>query len=712
MRSAVIGGGPAGLYFALLIKKANPDDQVVVIERNPPDATFGWGVVFSEETLGALRDADYETYTRIQEGFARWTSIDIHYQGELVRSRGHVFTGISRKVLLNILQQRCCELGVDLSFQKEVSDLKEYRDYDLLVGADGINGLTRKAYADAFKPNIQVHRTKYVWFGTDLVFDAFTFIFRRNQHGLFQVHAYPFDGQTSTFIVECPEEAWKKAGLDTATEADSIRYCEELFADDLKGKRLLSNRSLWGNFMTLRSQSWHHENVVLLGDAAHTAHFSIGSGTKLAMEDAIALVDALRRRKDLKAALTDYEMERQPVVERFQEAARESSTYFEDVSRYAAFQPLQFAFNLLTRSRRITYVSLMNRDPELVRRVDSWFAAQASRSPNGRLELAPPPMFAPLKLRGLELANRVALAPIGIDAAVDGLVGIQHQAHLRAAAGSGAGLVITEFTAVSTDGRITSGSPGLFSAEQARVWKEAVDAVRADTRATICLQLGHAGRRGSMRPRRQGVDRPLRKGGWRVLSASAIPYTLHGSMPQEIDGKQMTKVKEEFVSAARAAIACGFDMLELNFGQGFLLGSFLSPLSNRRTDVYGGDLKNRLRYPLEVLDAVREAWPASAPIAVRLSAGDWVEGGFTLDDAVEVAAQLKKHGCDLIHAVMGQTVAECRPDYGRMFAVPAADRIRNEAKIPVLTSGNITTTDEVNTILDAGRADLCLMELS
>ncbi len=709
MRTAVIGGGPAGLYFALLAKKANPDHQVAVVERNPPDATFGWGVVFSEETLGALRDADYETYTEISNSFARWSAIDIHYRGTSIRSRGHVFTGISRKVLLNILQRRCRELDVQLSFRQEVDDLAEFAGADLIVGADGVNGLVRRLHAEAFKPALAVHPTKYIWFGVNLALDAFTFIFRQNQDGLFQVHAYPFDAHTSTFIVECPESAWRRAQLDTAGEADSIAYCEELFGEELDGRHLLSNRSVWINFVTLRSESWHHGNVVLLGDAAHTAHFSIGSGTKLAMEDAIALVDALRRHRDLKAALTDYEMERQPVVERFQEAALESSTYFENVSRYAAFEPIQFAFNLLTRSRRISHVNLSVRDPDLVRAVDGWFSSRAQGQADGHRRLAPPPMFAPFRVGGLTLSNRVVAAAANLDSARDGAPDDRVRDALRWSVDSGAGLVLTEFTAISAEGRVTSGSPGIYEADHLRAWSGITDDVH-QRGGRIALQLGHAGRRGSSRPRSEGVDRPLRNGSWPLVSASAIPYAYRSAIPREIDRRDMAMLIAEFGIAAKAASSAGFDVLELNFGQGYLVASFLSPLSNQRADEYGGSLANRMRFPIEVLDAVRPAWPG--PLAIRLTAADWVAGGFDLDDAVAVANTFKEHGCDLIHAVMGQSVADTRPDYGRMFGVPAADRIRNEAGVPTIASGHITTFDEVNTVLAAGRADLCLVEFA
>ena len=692
MRYAVIGGGPAGLYFALLAKRANPADEVLVAERNPPDATFGWGVVFSEETLGALRDADYETYNEIAQSFARWNAIDIYYRDAKIRSRGHVFTGISRKVLLNLLQRRCQALGVRIDFEREVRDINEFAGADLIIGADGVNGLVRRTFAEVFKPQIAVHPTKYVWFGSDLPLDAFTFIFRENEHGLFQVHAYPFDARTCTFIVECPEDAWRRAGLESASEADSIAYCQDLFQPELRGRRLMSNRSLWINFVTLRQESWHQGNVVVLGDAAHTAHFSIGSGTKLAMEDSIALVDALRRHHDLNAALNDYEMERQPVVERFQEAALESSSYFEHVSRYAAFDPRQFAFNLLTRSRRITYVNLTQRDPELVRTVDSWFSAAATGSPDGAVRLSPPPMFAPFRIGGMTLSNRVAIAA-GSD--------------LEAAARTGAGLVLTEFVSVSEDGRITPQTPVIDRSYQEAL-RLAADRIH-QSGGRVALQLGHAGRRGSMRPRADGVDRPLLRGGWRLIAPSPIAYTPRAALPRAMAARDIAHIVKVFEASAQAAASCAVDLLELNMAHGYLLASFISPLANHRTDEYGGSLENRMRFPLQVLDVVRTAWPR--PLMLRISASDWFPGGIDLDEAVEIGRLLKAHGADLIHPVMGQTVWESRPDYRRLFGVPASDRIRNEAGIPTLASGYVSTSDDVNTILAAGRADLCLLDL-
>jgi anthraniloyl-CoA monooxygenase len=691
VRYAVLGGGPAGLYFALLAKKANPDDEIVVFERNAPDATFGWGVVFSEETLGSLRDADYQTYTEIGESFARWNAIDVYYRDARLRSRGHSFTGISRKALLGILQGRCRQLGVRLEFEREIRDLFELGEQDLIVGADGINGLARKSFADAFKPTVAVHPTKYVWFGSDLRLDAFTFIFRRNEHGLFQVHAYPFDAERCTFIVECPQDAWLRAGLQSAGEAESIQYCEELFAPELRGSRLLSNRSLWINFLTLKQENWHHGNVVLLGDAAHTAHFSIGSGTKLAMEDSIALVEALRRHREIPAALNDYEMERQPVVERFQEAALESANYFEHVARYERFEPRQFAFNLLTRSRRITYLNLTQRDPQLVRSVDSWFYASSTGSPDGKLRLSPPPMFVPFRLGELELVNRAVLAS---DCDVAGT------------AGRGAGLVISQFVSVTREGRITPETPVLDRPFQEQLRRATERAHLAGTR--VALQLGHAGRRGSMRPAKDGVDRPLSEGGWKLIAASPVAYTPRAVLPREATRRDMDHLVTVFAAAARAAATCWVDLIELNMAQGFLLAGFISPLVNLRHDEYGGSLANRMRFPLEVLEAVRATW--ARPLMVRITASDWLAGGTDLDEAVEIARLLKAHGVDLVHPVMGQTVWESRPDYRRLFGVPASDRIRNEAEIATLAAGNITTADDINTILAAGRADLCLLD--
>jgi anthraniloyl-CoA monooxygenase len=696
MRISVLGAGPAGLYFSLLAKKASPAHQITVFERNPPDATYGWGVVFSEETLGALRDADRPTFDRIVESFATWNAIDIRYRGETVRSNGHAFSGLARKQLLAILQERCRQLGVELRFLQEMAELPEG---DLVVGADGVNSLARRLHDGAFTPSLHVHGTKFVWFGTDLVYKAFTFIFRENEHGLFQVHAYPFDAATSTFIVECPEATWRAVGLDQATEEESIAYCEKLFAEDLAGHSLMSNRSLWVSFVTLSNQTWHDGNLVLLGDAAHTAHFTIGSGTKLAMEDAIALVEALERSPgNLEAALVDYEMERQPVVQRFQQAALESAAYFENVRRYASFEPLQFAFNLLTRSGRITHLELRRRDPRFVTSVDASFAARAEGRTNAsEVLIAPPPMLAPLELRGERVRNRVVIAPVGEDAAVDGTPNERHEGQLLEAARSGAGLVLTEMVAVSPEGRITPGTPGVYAGEHAEAWRRILGRIHAESEARAIVQLGHAGPRGSTRPRRGGVDRPLREGGWPVLSSS-------------MGGDVMLRVVDAFVRSAGMALDAGFDLVLLNLAHGYLLSSFISPLTNTRGDHYGSSLEHRMRFPLEVFDAVRSAWPEEKPLGVGLNATDWARGGTEPDEAVAAARMLRDRGCDFVRVLAGQTTRRARPEYGRLFLVPFSDRIRNEADVPTMVGGNITTYDEADTVLAAGRADFCQID--
>jgi anthraniloyl-CoA monooxygenase len=708
VRIHIVGGGPAGLYFALLMRQADPSHEVTVVERNPAGATFGWGVVFSEETLGALRDADAETHAAITDSFARWDAIDIHRGAETVRSRGHAFTGIARRRLLEILQRRCLEVGATLQFEREVADPFDV-DADLVIAADGVNSFTRRTRPSAFGVREHVHGTKFVWLGVDRAFTAFTFVFRDTPYGMFQVHAYPFDAGASTFIVECHESTWRAAGLEAATEDDTIAFCEQLFAEELEGRRLLSNRSLWTSFVTVRCDSWHDGRVALMGDAAHTAHFTIGSGTKLAMEDAIALAQALRRHKDVPAALVDYEMERQPVVERFQQAATESASYFEHVARYARLPALLFAFNLLTRSGRIGHANLSLRDPDLVRRVDAWFAEGADAV---HRRLGPTPSFAPLALRGMTLANRVVLSPVGLDGADGGTPGDAHLAALTGAARAGAGLVLTDLAAISADGRVTPGSAGMYAPEHTAAWSKVTWFVHELAGAKIAMQIGHAGRRGSTRPRRFGVDRPLRAGNWPLVAASPMPYTPRSQTPFEVGEAEMREIVERFARAAAMAAEAGFDALEVNMAHGYLLGGFLSPLANVRTDAYGGSPPARRAFPLAVVDAVRSAWPRERPLAVSLSATDWASGGLGVDEAVETARLLGEHGCDLVRVLAGQTTARGRPEYGRMFLVPFADRIRNEAGVPVAVGGGLTTLDAVDTVLAAGRADLCLMDLA
>jgi anthraniloyl-CoA monooxygenase len=698
-----LGGGPAGLYASLLLKKADPDLDITVLERNPAGATYGWGVVFSDRTLAEFREADPPTYEAITDRFVLWDAIDIRYRGELIRSGGHVFAGMSRRELLRILQERCRELGVQLRFDVEVQDLARAEEHDLVIASDGVNSLARRTLEGELGTRLSAGRARYIWFGTTRVLDSFTFLFRENEHGFFQTHAYPFDGTTATWIVECDEEVWRRAGLDTASEEDSIRYCEKLFAEELRGHRLLSNRSMWVPFVTVRNRTWRHRNIVLLGDAAHTAHFSIGSGTKLAMEDAISLARSMeRRRDDLEAALTDYELERRPVVERFQEAADESRRYFETTSRYRHLEPMQFAFHLLTRSGRIDYDVLRLRDTRYVEEVDRWFA--------GGVSVAPPPALAPLSLRGLEIPNRVAASPVLPEEAVDGTLGDGQTGVLRDAVAGGTGVVLADLVAISAHGRIGLGSPGLYRDEHVEAWRAVADAAhRAGT--VLGVRIGHAGRRGACRPRGEGLDRPLGDGGWPVLAPSPVPYTSSSPVPRDAL-EHRDDVLEDFASAARLAAQAEIDVLLVDLSRGYLLGSFLSPLSNRRRDGNGGSIEGRLRYPLEVLDAVRAVWPEDRPLGATLVADDWERGGLTPDDGVAIAQALRDHGCDLIEPRAGQSTPGSRPRYGRAFLVPYADRIRNEAGTPTLAGGGITTMNQVNTIVAGARADLCILTAS
>jgi anthraniloyl-CoA monooxygenase len=666
LRVSVLGAGPAGLYFSLLLKKAQPDHDITVLERNPADATYGWGVVFSEETLGALRDADQATYLEITDTFARWDAIDIRYRGRTVRSRGHSFSAIARRTLLGILQRRCRDVGVRLEFGTEVTDPSTL-DGDLVVAADGVNSLIRRSRDKAFGGRITPQGCKYVWYGTDLVFDAFTFLFKETEHGMFQVHGYPFDEDTSTFIVECPRHTWESAGLDKMDEAQSMAFCADLFAEELGGHKLKSNKSLWLDFPRLVTKHWHDGKTVLLGDSAHTAHFTIGSGTKLAMEDAIALAAALDRHTEVGPALVDYELDRKPVIDRFQQAAASSADYFERVSSHTGLDPLPFAFNLLTRSGRIGHASLSVRDPAFVRAVDSWHGTGGESTG----AVCPPPLFTPFRVGDLLLHNRI----------------VQDT--------PGGGLLLVGTEPVTNDGRRTP-SDGLK-------WTSVVESAQG---AAVGLRIGHAGRRGATREPTHGVDVPLPADqAWPLVAASPIPYGPRSAVPQELDGDGMARIRDAFVAMARKAAE--FDLLELDMAHGFLLGGFLSPLTNKRTDDYGGDLDARLRYPLDVLRAVREAW--SKPLSVRLSVTDWAARGTTPDDGVAMARAMAEAGADLVHVAAGQTVPESTPEYRRGFLTPLADRVRSEAGVPTMVGGYLTTLDEVNTVIAASRADLCVL---
>ncbi len=712
MRIAVLGGGPAGLYFSILMKKAHPRALITVHERNRADDTFGWGVVFSDETLGNFETADPESYREIRKNFAYWSDIETWFADTCVRSTGHGFCGLARKKLLEILHARCRELGVTLSFQHEITERSQLGDVDLILAADGINSTLRAQFAQHFEPTLDWRKCKFCWLGTTKPLAAFTFLFRENEHGLFQVHAYPFEKGLSTFIVECHDDTWKRAGLDRASEADTVAYCQKLFADHLEGHALLTNRSQWRSFPTVRNARWHYENIVLVGDAAHTAHFSIGSGTKLAMEDSIALANAFQEHgtSDVPRVLAAYEESRRLDVLKTQKAAQTSLEWFENSRRYLSQHPLQFTFNLMTRSKRITYDNLAKRDPALVKRVTEWFA-DANGLPRGRDGSAPPPMFAPLTLRKLTLANRVVVSPMCQYSAEDGTPGDWHLVHLGSRAIGGAGLVIAEMTNVSAEGRITHSCTGIYTDAHAAAWKRIVDFVHENSQAKIGLQLGHAGRKASCHLPWEG-DSPLRDAtAWTAIGPSADPFGPGWPTPRAMNRSDMDRVREEYVQAARRSERAGFDLIEIHMAHGYLLSSFLSPLSNSRTDEYGGSLANRMRFPLEVFDAVRAAWPEHRPIAVRISATDWLDdqGGLTLDESVVIARTLKEHGCDLIDVSSAGNTPLSHPEYGRMYQVPFAERIRAEAGVPVLAVGAIQGPDHVNTVLAAGRADLCAL---
>jgi anthraniloyl-CoA monooxygenase len=712
MRVISIGGGPAGLYFSILFKKLVPEAEITVYERNRPDDTFGWGVVFSDETMGNFLEADSATHAAIQAEFVHWTELHTFVGGSKTVSTGHGFSGMERKRLLQLLQERCRDLEVELVFEHDVTDVDRYLDADLVLGADGINSTVRERFADVLRPSLDWRKCKFTWLGADFELPAFTFIFRENEHGLFQVHAYPFAKGLSTWIVECREEVWRSAGLDQATEEDTAAYMEELWADHLDGHRLLINRSMWRTFPTIRCERWHHENVVLLGDAVHTAHFSIGSGTKLAMEDAITLANAFRVHgtEDVPKVLAAFQDARAIDTLKLQKAAQTSLEWFENSARYLRQSPAQFTFNLMTRSKRITYDNLEMRDPELVEdaRKSWWQEAGLPRASDGSV---PPPMFAPLRLRKLELPNRVVVSPMCQYSAVDGTVGEWHLVHLGARAVGGAGLVICEMTNVSAEGRITRGCAGIYDDAHVDAWKRVVDFVHANTAAKIGLQLGHAGRKGSCNLPWEGDD-PLRdETAWECIGPSAVPFDEGWPAPREMDRADMDRVVREYIVATTRAEAAGFDMVELHMAHGYLLSSFLSPTANFRTDEYGGSLESRLRYPLEVLDAVRAAWPAGKPLSVRISASDWMPdgSGLTEDDAVEIARALEEHGCDLVDVSSGGNTPRSEPVYGRMYQVPFAERIKHGVGIPVMAVGAIQGHDHVNTLLLAGRADLCAL---
>jgi len=719
MRIAVVGGGPGGLYFAALARQLRPEDEITVWERNAADDTFGFGVVFSDETLGGIEHADEWIYAQMERDFARWDDIDVHYQGQVLTSGGHSFAAMSRRRLLQILQQRSADLGVQLHFETEAPDVAALSsDYDLVVAADGLRSAVRARYPRIFMPSLEERRCRYMWLGTDKVFDAFKFYIAATPFGVMQVHGYPYDRRGSTFIIEMREDIWERAGFGlyadrqfAAGESDekSVARVHELFADVLGDHQLLVNNSRWITFTTVRNQRWHAGNVVLLGDAAHTAHFSIGSGTKLAMEDALALAACLREQPDVERALTAYEQERRPVVASTQRAAQASLEWFENLSQYAGQEPPQFAFNIMTRSRRITRDNLRVRDPEFAGRVDQWFAADQKGRGQGDGTVRPP-MFYPLRLRGLEVANRIVVSAMDMYSATDGTPSDFHLVHLGGKALGGAGLVMTEMVCVSDTGRITPGCTGLYTSEHTRQWRRITDFVHGQSAAKIGIQLGHSGRKGSTKLMWEGMDRPLAEGNWPLVAPSPLPYLAGVSqVPRELTTADLGEIRQQFAAATRRAVEAGFDLLELHCAHGYLLSTFISPLTNQRDDEYGGSLTARLRFPLEVFEAMRDIWPADRPMSVRISATDWCDGGISADDAVQIARAFAAAGADLIDVSTGQVHEDERPAFGRSYQTPFSDMIRNQAGIATMAVGAISSYDDVNSILLAGRADLCAL---
>ena len=706
----VIGGGPAGLYFAILAKKAFPASRITVHERDRPEDSFGFGVVFSDETLGNFLSHDPESYERITEGFAYWDEIDFALHGETVRSVGHGFCGCSRVALLGILQGRARAVGVELNYRSEITDLSRFKDADIIVGADGINSRVRELHKEQFGPSFEWRKNHFIWCGTTKPARAFTFDFTVNRHGIWVLGAYRYNKVLSTWIIEAPERTWASARTEVEhlSEPELLAYMERLWADRLGGHRLISNKSVWRTFPTIRCEKWSFGNIVLLGDALHTAHFSIGSGTKLAMEDAIALADALKGAESVPDAFEAFEAARHEEVEKTQHAADVSVIWTEQPHRYWHMDTLQAAFSMLTRSKQVTYENLRLRDPALIDRIDAWFAAklrdQGFDVPAGP---PPPPMFTPFRLRDMLVRNRVVVSPMDMYSAEDGIVGDFHFAHFASLAFGGAGLLFSEMLCVSREGRITPGCAGLYQPEHVPAWKRIISFVHAHSDARFALQIGHAGRKGSTRVAWEGMDQPLASGNWPLIAPSALPHYPFSQTPREMTREDMDRVTAEFVRAAHLADEAGADMLELHMAHGYLLSSFITPVANKRSDQYGGSLENRMRYPIEVFDAVRRAWPDAKPISVRISATDWVgDDGITGPDAVAIAKMLKTHGCDLIDVSAGQTTPEAKPVYGRMFQTPFSEEVRNEAGIPTIAVGNITTADQVNTILAAGRADL------
>ncbi len=717
MRIAVIGGGPAGLYFSSLIKQLNPEADITVWERNAPDDTFGFGVVFSDQTLSGIKASDRSVFNDMGDSFAYWDDVDIDLNGTTIVVGGNGFAAMSRKELLNVLQKRALSHGVPVHFQTEAPPVEELMEnYDLVIACDGVNSPIREKFADHFGTTIDPRECKYMWLGTDKVFEAFEFIVRDTPHGVIQVHAYPMDSHRSTFIVEMHEDVWRAGGFDAvdpnslpsgASDEESIARLREIFADVLDGHELIANNSKWIAFRTIRNQSLVYKNLVLLGDSAHTAHFSIGSGTKLAMEDSLSLAACIGEEPDLASALAAFNTERLPVIKSTQRSAQASMEWFEEIGQYTHQDPIQFAFNLMTRSRRITYDNLAERDPSFIKSVDTWLLeneVKSGRVPAGTTSR--PPMFLPFVMRDLVLPNRVVVAPMQTYSAQDGLPNEFHSVHLGARALGGAGLILTEFAAISPDGRATPGCTGIWNDAQRDAWNKIVDFVHT-TESKIGIQIGHAGPKASTKVMSEGRDKPLDSGGWEVIGASPVAFSPSSQVPKEMTRADMDTVIREFVEATVRAAEANFDLLEIQVSHGTLLASFLSPVTNKRTDSFGGQVENRLTFPLEVFDAVRQAWPTGRPISVRISATDWVPEGLTDADAVAISKAFIDHGADILDVSTGETTSAEKPAYGRSYQTPFSDRIRNLIGAPTIAVGAISSWDDVNTIIAAGRADLC-----
>ena len=713
MKITCVGGGPASLYFCILAKKNNPDWQITIYEQNPDKVTWGFGVVFSDETMENFKHADFETYRDITESFVHWDDIDVFHKGEKITSSGHGFAGMQRLKLLQILEARAKELGVVILHDVVIDSIEKYKDSDLIIAGDGVTSFIRDQNAAEFGSDVVFRPNKFVWLGSTMAFDAFTFYFNEYEGGLWRAHCYQYMPGNSTFIIETTEDTWRKAGLDNATEEDTVAYCAKVFEKELGDDKLITNNSVWRSFPRVKNAKYYHDNIVLLGDALHTAHFSIGSGTKLAMEDAVALYDAIHENSnDVKSALPAFQKKREPDVNALQRAAQVSMEWFEDVERYHdVMEPMQFSYQLLTRSLRINHENLRLRDDNLVATMDDWVADQAAKQTGvKRSNETPPPIFTPYKLRGMLLENRIAVSPMCMYSAEDGLIGDWHLVHLGSRAMGGAGLIMTESTAISADGRITPGCAGMYNDKHVAAWKRVVDFVHDNSYSKIGMQISHAGRKASTRLQWEGGEQaPLSSGAWDIIAASPIPYSASNPAPKEMTEADMEDVLNDFVRAAGRADKAGFDMLELHCAHGYLLNTFISPKTNIRSDDYGGSLENRLRYPLKVFEAIRGKWPEQKPISVRISATDWIEEGITPQDAVEIARAFKNIGCDILDVSSGQVVSEEKPEYGRLFQLPFSDRIRLEAEIPTMTVGNIQSYADANSIIASGRGDICVI---